>query len=1043
MIPKNFWSKTTARVSVKPRILLSTIASLAVAASCHAAAVDVWDVTSGSWDTSSTNWLTNGLPGTFANGDTVEFSAATADSSTTLVATVNPASILSNGANTPSTTTINGASGMIFELGATGSAGTGNISDAAGLSIGYAGNLTYNGAGSSGATVFSLSAGSGTAAMPTIWNVASSKTFQISAATAGEIADLNGNTVNLSGAGSVTFANGITLQSSGGTGTINVNAGTLNFSGGGSRNTTISSSITVNVAPGATLNVAPNTGGGSVFNQVTNLNGGTLATAGGTAATLGGPITLQSGGSTITSAPALTMGSLGRNLGATVNFNITGAIATTTGTGATILTDPTTGAAYATVGATDWAAKNSANTAVVGLSSISGGYTTLTTGTFTGTLTGNADLTNTVGTYSLTGSSTPTTIRSLVAGNVIDLGGNTLATGGILSNSTLTISGTGSLSAGVLGGELVLNQSANTATVSAVITDNLIPSVLVKAGAGTVSLTSGANTYSGGTFVDGGILTFTTGSLGTAGAITVSGGTLQWGTSTTQDVSSRLILVNGSAATFDVNGNAVTLATSFGGGTTAAVSFKGGGSSTAKFTLMAANSYTGGTTVTTTADNTAVAVGNASAFGTGPVTILGTNTFGNAILVNSGINVSNTLTMTPTGSSGATRANLGLSANSTWSGNITVNGASGTSLAAFVSTTTSASTACVVSGNVNHAGSNANILALRGSGDYGSITGNISYGTGVVQLLDTSNWQFSGASNTWGTLDIGNAGATAYVGATNTLSPSGVIITSAAVGATLKLNNFAGTASFDQTIGGLGNNAGVSVKVSAAQAATLTIANSSSQSSSGAISGSISLVEAGSAAQTLTGTSSYTGTTTVKSGTLIVSGTLTGTTSVSVTGGVFQLGATNAVKTSTPLILGGGTVNSAGFNQTFGTLNLSTGASTIDFGAANAGSVLLLADSTGVAWGTAVTLSIADWNGSVTGGGADQLLFANTGGGLTAGQLASISFVNPTGFASGTYGARTVASGSNIEIVPIPEPSTLIAFLGGAGMLGLVRRRAK
>ncbi len=629
------------------RILSTTIASLAIGSAAHAAAIDQWNSASGTWNTSLANWI-NGGTGIFANGDTVQFSTAPANLAITLGATVNPAAIQSNGTNTPATMTITGASGFALQLGTSGVAGTGSISDGAGLTTGYAGNLTYTAVGSAGTSAFAIPAGAGTTANPTIWNMASGKSFQVGASTAGQIADLNGNTVTLTGAGTVNFANGITVQSTGGTGTFNVNSGTLSFTGGSSRNTTVSNTITVNVAPGATLNLAPNSGGGSVFNQTTNLNGGTLSTAGGTAVTFGGTLTLGAGSSTITTSPALTLGAIGRTSGGTVNFAIVGALTTTTGTASTILIDSTTGAAYATIGGTDWAAKNSANTAVVGLSTIAGGYTTLTTATFAGALSGNADLTSTAGTYTLTGNSTATSIRSLVSGNTIALGGNSLATGGILSSVTLGISGTGSLTAlPTAGGELVLNQTANTATISAPITDGAT-TTLVKTGAGIVALSGGAsNTYSGGTFVNAGTLNFTTGSLGTTGAITMSGGTLQWGTSTTTDLSSRLTLLNGTTASLDTNGNAVVFANAIGGNTTGALSIKAGSAVSTALTLNVANTYSGGTIITPATDNTAVIVANNQALGTGPVTLTGTNTFSGGLVVNTGMIVSNPLTLFP------------------------------------------------------------------------------------------------------------------------------------------------------------------------------------------------------------------------------------------------------------------------------------------------------------------------------------------------------------------------------------------------------------
>ncbi len=65
-------------------------------------------------------------------------------------------------------------------------------------------------------------------------------------------------------------------------------------------------------------------------------------------------------------------------------------------------------------------------------------------------------------------------------------------------------------------------------------------------------------------------------------------------------------------------------------------------------------------------------------------------------------------------------------------------------------------------------------------------------------------------------------------------------------------------------------------------------------------------------------------------------------------------------------------------------------------------------------------LSILNWNGSTNGGGSDQLFFGTNANGLTASQLSQNQFVNPAGFAPGTYPARILATG---EIVPATRPA--------------------
>ncbi|BCU76389.1 LamG-like jellyroll fold domain-containing protein [Luteolibacter sp. LG18] len=283
--------------------------------------------------------------------------------------------------------------------------------------------------------------------------------------------------------------------------------------------------------------------------------------------------------------------------------------------------------------------------------------------------------------------------------------------------------------------------------------------------------------------------------------------------------------------------------------------------------LAGANTFSGSTIITPAGDTTAVIAANGSAFGSGAVLLSGVNNFSAGLSVNTGLTVPNSLTLKPI-NTGSGRAVLGLTGSANWSGNITVDGSAFGGLAVITAGGTAANPS-TLSGNIGHTGTNANLLVLRASGAYGNVTGAISYGSGTVQLLDTTNWQFSSTSNTWGTLDISNAGAVAYVGATNTLSPGGIV--SSTSGGTLRLSNQAATGGFSQSIAGLNGSVKVGV---ATGSATLTLNTSSDQASSGVISGAVSLVKSGAATQTLSGLNTNTGTTTVSGGTLNVTGSL-------------------------------------------------------------------------------------------------------------------------------------------------------------------------
>lgn len=128
------------------------------------------------------------------------------------------------------------------------------------------------------------------------------------------------------------------------------------------------------------------------------------------------------------------------------------------------------------------------------------------------------------------------------------------------------------------GGVLSVTNAANTTTAN---TDAI--------SLGTVTVTSGTLAFSAQALIN------TAGNAG-ATSIAMNGGTLMWNAANTQDITAgnRLTLVSGKTATFNTNGNDVTLSNALGGGAIAAAVTKEG---SGKLTLGGSNTYTGDTTV--------------------------------------------------------------------------------------------------------------------------------------------------------------------------------------------------------------------------------------------------------------------------------------------------------------------------------------------------------------------------------------------------------------------------------------------------------------
>jgi autotransporter-associated beta strand protein len=165
------------------------------------------------------------------------------------------------------------------------------------------------------------------------------------------------------------------------------------------------------------------------------------------------------------------------------------------------------------------------------------------------------------------------------------------------------------------------------------------------------------------------------------------------------------------------------------------------------------------------------------------------------------------------------------------------------------------------------------------------------------------------------------------------------------------------------------------------------------------------------------GSTSANGNTTVSAGILRLAkpagvAAITNGTIILSTGGTLELAASEQIGPGVPITLMGGTFRTAGFSEQAGTLKLST-TSVLDLGAG--ASVVQFAASSGVTWSAGMFLNISNWTGSITGGGAERVLFGGSASGLSASQVNQVRFVNPAGFPAGSYAAVMLSSG---EIVP-------------------------
>ncbi|GAB4172794.1 MAG: hypothetical protein OHK0024_09260 [Thalassobaculales bacterium] len=407
----------------------------------------------------------------------------------------------------------------------------------------------------------------------------------------------------------------------------------------------------------------------------------------------------------------------------------------------------------------------------------------------------------------------------------------TLLMGGGVTSAT--ISG-GPIGSGAATTTLTFQPNSGQAlTVSAQLTDNGQTFGIVKDGGGTLTLTSVATNYTGGTTVSGGTLSIASDSNIGTGAVQLNGGTLEVTGATTIDNGFVLGASNGTiSATANVTVSGVIAGT---GSLTKA--------GAATLLLNQTNTYNGGTTVsagtlqlaggtalhdsgavtvnggTLDLDNTSETIGTLS--GSGGVIALGSGT----LTVNQGANGAYAGNITGTGGlvKNGSATTLTLSGTNTYTGGTSIAAGtvavSGGAALADTGSVTVAATAILDLG-----GSSETIGALSGAGT-------VTLGAGTLTVNQAANGSFTGAIS-------GTGGLTKAGGGTLTLTATSSYSGATAINAgTLAVDGAltgGGTVSVNSggTLGGTGSITGA---VAVASGGTLSPGNSAGQISTGSL----------------------------------------------------------------------------------------------------------------------------------------------------------------------------------------------------------------
>lgn len=776
--------------------------------------------------------------------------------------------------------------------------------------------------------------------------------------------------------------------------------------------------------------------------------------------------TISAGGNNIigrgngTSSATLDLGAIGRTSGGTLSFSTlndggTGSVAFRTSTANTngILGGWATTSAAATgtaaVTATDWAANDGSGNVIAytgytdiaqaGVIASSASSNVRIVGSATGSATLGATVTdvNTIQSKN-TAAQTITvgntsTLRLGAAGGIWNQGAGTLTIGAGGSTGTLTAGGADNTA-----GELIITGTGGTTTVNSRITNNGTGVVtLTKAGASSLTLT-GANTYTGGTYVSGGTVTVTNASA--------------FGTGDVYFLPTARLTLGGVGALVYANNFY------FQSGDLFASHDLGGKTISGTVTLAATNvtfaGANGGTISGKVTGDYSLGVGN------GTLRLTNTsNDFAGGLIIGSN------------GNSNSPTVQLGASeviSNGAGKGNVTLSGGATTGVSTldlngYNETINGLSSASVTARTVvtNTAGT-LSTLTL-GDNDQSAVYAGVVTSNLAITKIGEGVQTFSGANTYSGATTINKgilqAGSATVDGVSGAFGLGSAVTLANTAGATLALNGY------NNTIGSLsgGGASGGNVTLGSA---TLTAGDSASTQYAGVISGTGGFVKAGSGTQILSGVNTYSGATTVSAGSLIIgvggSGSIAGG-NVTVQSGA-TLGGSGTINGATT-IQAGGTLspgNSPGvLTQTAG-LTLSTGSSfTFELAADTASGRGTNFDGVNVTGGT-LTIesgvafnvvfngsgSTVDFTAGFWGSSQSWLVFSNASlpstvaGIFDLGTVSNDSLGQSFSSTGGSLAFSQVGSDIYLNYTAVPEPGTW-ALLGLAGVAWMIIHRRR